>query len=419
MSRKYRVLILGIGQSNFLDQLYGKIKDMDEDDSFKFAINSYDDFSKGITENPNKPYKEYFKFELRNLNRKEFRNTIIKLVFQKIFWTTIYFGIKENLSFKGLKNSIGNLIKVKHFVEQTIVPLQFDVVHVHFCIPEYLLPIYFLKNRVKTICSFWGSDLLRINDSKDIFYQKFFLNKAELITVQTPEMARISYEKISKSLKSKTRCLKFTLSQDIFDNIDRFREDKEMLKKFKEKIGMPSNKIIVSIGHNGFPENNHLKIIDELSKLKDHQLQNFYFFIHASYGANTEYIEKLKEIGFLNIKLITDFFGPIEMAKLRLITDLLIQMPTTDALSAAMTEVLYSDNSVVSASWLPYEEFKRKGVFHFEVNTFADLPQFLNEFRRNKHRQYLQTNNPEKIKQFFFPDVTTPEWIKLYKDILN
>ena len=147
MSRKYRVLILGIGQSNFLNQLYGKIKDLDEDDSFKFAINSYHDFSKGTIENPDKPYKEYFKFEFRTLNRKEFRNTIKKLVFQKIFWTTIYFGIKENLSFKGLKNSIGNLIKVKHFVEQTIVPLQFDIVHLHFCIPEIFTTYIFSQKQ--------------------------------------------------------------------------------------------------------------------------------------------------------------------------------------------------------------------------------------------------------------------------------
>lgn len=417
MPKSYRILILGIGQSNFLDQLYGKVKELDKDNSFKFSINTYKEFFQVERDKHDKPYDKFFEFKPRTLERGEFRKTIIKLAFQRIFWITIYFGIKERSSWKKIKNRIGHIVKVKHLVEQTIIPFQFDIVHIHFCIPEYLLPIYFFKKKMKTVCSFWGSDLLRVNDPKDIFYQKFFLNRVDQITVQTSEMAEILFSKVSRKLKDKTKCLKFTLAQDIFDNIDRFREEKELLNVFKKNIGLPSNKIIVSIGHNGFPENNHIEIINELTQLKNYQLQNFCFFIHASYGASTEYIDKLKQIDFLDIRIITEFFESVKIAKLRLITDLLIQMPTTDALSAAMTEVLYAGNSVLSGSWLPYEEFKRKGIFHSEIKSFDLIPGFLSKFDNNRISKDLQTINRINLKRYFFPDATTPEWIELYKNL--
>ncbi len=57
-----KILILGIGQSNFLNQLYSSIYDID--DSFLFSIDGYREVSKESNNLTNLPYKNYFSFHL-------------------------------------------------------------------------------------------------------------------------------------------------------------------------------------------------------------------------------------------------------------------------------------------------------------------------------------------------------------------
>lgn len=420
MKNKIKILIFGIGQSNFLNQLYGGIKELDYEDKFHFSINTYKEFTDKDVKYENLPYVKIFNFPLKTLNSVEFKKTFFTLMFTKLFWIYLYFGLKADLSWHEIKLKLGHLAKIKYLVDNTIMPLKFDAIHLHYCIPEYLIPVYFINRRIKTICSFWGSDLLRTDGIENITIQREVLKKADIVTIQTPELSKLLWNKLGENLKDKTRILKFTLSKEIFHNIDLYRYDHKAKLNFKKELGLPSNKIIISLGHNGFPENNHLSMINELINLSSAIKEEFVFLVHSSYGANTNYLKEMERIEGLDLTIITDFFGPEKIAKLRLITDLLIQMPTTDALSAAMTEILYAQNSVVSASWLPYQEFKRKGIFHFELNAFKELSQFLINYRNNMEKIKLNNEkNSELIKNYFFPDKTTPAWVKLYKSLVS
>ena len=86
--------------------------------------------------------------------------------------------------------------------------------------------------------------------------------------------------------------------------------------------------------------------------------------VHASYAGNADYFLKLKKLDIqlsqLSVTLIEKYLGFQEIAQLRLITDILIQMPESDALSAAMTEVLYSGNSCVVGERFSPRIFKTK-----------------------------------------------------------
>jgi hypothetical protein len=417
MGRTKRILVLGIGQSNFLNQLYSGI--ILENNDFEFFINEYKEFSKIKKAEKELPYTKFYSFDNSPMSKFGFRKTFLKFGMTKFFWKTIFFELGLGFSFKRIKNVLIDLTKKKYITDRYINPLNFDIIHFHYIVPENLREIYFLSKNTKIICSYWGSDLLRTDGLANYFYVREGLEIANGISVQTMEMAEMLYCKFGRKYQSKLKSLRFTLDTKIFNEIDNYRDEKETIATFKRKYDIPLNTITVMLGHNGFPQNNHLKMINELEKIPKHINAQFSYVIHMSYGASEDYIKKIKELETsLKLIVITDFLGIKEIALFRLCTDLFIQLPTTDALSAAMTEVLFAGKDVVVGSWLPYGFLKRIGINYFEIEEFENLPYFLASYIE-KHKKLELLENRDIIIKELFPHKTTPEWIELYNRILT
>jgi hypothetical protein len=422
MQEKVKILILGIGQSNFLNQLYGDIKKKDKE--FIFFINNYFDLSHGKVESSHLPYEQFYNFNSKIIPKWGIRKTMWDFSKSKLFWEIIFFEISQKKSAVEIKNLLFEFARAKYIAENFINNLNLDIIHFHFCVPENLKELFFLNPKIKTICTFWGSDLMRLTGVRNVFYVAKALEKTNLITIQTPELAEILYCKYGRKLSSKLTNVLFTLNIEIFNEIDYNREDISALNNFKIKHSIPLDKIVVALGHNAFSENNHFLMIEQLKILPKITSSKFVFLIHLGYGGNKEYIELLQEYakteGELHFVIITDFFNIKETALLRLCTDLLIQMPISDALSAAMTEVLYAQNTVVSGAWLPYGLLRRNAVKFLEIENFTELSKILEKFASNYDSiRQSNINNPQFIKNFLFPEKTTPVWIKLFKNIVR
>lgn len=421
MSNKIKILILGIGQSNFLNQLYGEI--IKKDDNLKFYIDNYSDLSNGKIETLNLPYEEFYDFKSEHIPKWELRKIIFDFSKTKLFWEIIFFEISQKKSAKEIKNLLFDFAKAKYRVENFINNLDLDIIHFHFCVPDNLKEIYFLNSKIKTICTFWGSDLMRATGVSNVFYVKKALEISNVITVQTPELSEILYCKYGRKFSLKLTNLLFTLGIKIFDEIDVNRDNISILNDFKKRYSIPLDKIVVALGHNAFSENNHLLMIEQIKILPKKVSCKFVFLLHLGYGGNKKYIDSLQKIAGIEQELhfiiITKFFNSKETALLRLSTDLLIQMPISDALSAAMTEVLYAGNTAVTGAWLPYGILRRNGVRFLEIEKFSELPKTLETFSLN-HNSIKMGNckNSKLIKDLFFPEITTPGWIRLFKNLV-
>lgn len=420
MSRIKRILALGLSQSNFLSQLYGDLCSKYKE-SFAVSINNYYDLSKGQVKIEKNIFSNYYNFEKQKISRKKSIFTFLKLGLKREFWEIFYFEKSQGLTLKEVYFFLKSYAHNKAITEKYILPLNFDVYHFHFCTPDYLKYIHFIPNQNKIICSFWGSDLLRSSGLRNLFYVTKALEKANLITVQTPELAQIIFAKYGRKFQDKTKIVQFTQNTEIYQNIDDLKKDESKLYAFKKKYNIPQTKLVIGVGHNGFKENMHIKILKELQKIPSQVLSEIIVVLHFSYGEKKIYTEMVKD--FINkspmdIIIIYDFLGPEEMASLRISTEIMIHMPISDALSGAMTEVMYAGNQVFAGAWLPYGILRRKGICFEEVGTYEDIPSRIIDYIENKNEIIKRnSSNREAIINNFFPDKTTSDWNNIFQSL--
>lgn len=417
-----KVFVLGHTQSIFINQLYGDIKL--KEDSFIFDI----EYSNSVSQNKINVESEIFdrKINLRGIHVSKLQVliNIFKQFFSNRLWNVIFFEVKQRSSLKNIKSKLYEYGRAKYIANRYISPLNHDIYHFHYCIPQLLLVANFLPKKSKIIMSFWGSDLMSTNGISNIFYVRQALKKATKITLQSPEMARMLAEKYGYDLSEKVVDIRFTISTDIYNNINSFKDAKFELDAFKYKHGINKKDIVISLGHNANKENNHILMIEQIRNIPISYKKNMSFIIHLGYGGDEKYRNELKKIikneTQTNYIIIEDYLEPTEIAKLRLITSIMLQLPVRDALSAAMTEVLYAGNCVIAGGWLPYDILLRNDIGFYKINTFEFLPKVIMDvFDKLKKNDPLFPNNKQKIKSFLFPDTTTKEWISLLRSIHN
>lgn len=412
-------LILGMSQSNFLNQLYGDI--LRHSSEFEFSVDGFYDISKGKVKTK-EIYERRFTFKNQPVNKRELLQSFLAFSLTAFFYKIIYFECKRGKSLNYIFNILKKFARIRSVVHNEILKHPFDIFHYHFMTPQYVETIYFLPKKAKIICSFWGSDLLRNNGEEHFFYVNRALQRANAVTIQTPELGDILFKKFGNSLKFKTHFLRFTINTGIYEEIDNLSDDQTQLVNFKRKYKISENKIVISLGHNGFEENNHQKMIETLKYLPVSILDNCVFLLHFAYGSTDKYFHHIKkllsETKQIHSILIEDYFDKKEIALLRKSTDIFVQMPVSDALSGAMTEVLYAGNIVVYGSWLPYKFFNDIGIKMYKVSSFENLKDKISIIIKNmEYYKNIQKNNADKIKETLFPDSTTPAWIKLFKSI--
>jgi uncharacterized protein with ACT and thioredoxin-like domain len=105
-----------------------------------------------------------------------------------------------------------------------------------------------------------------------------------------------------------------------------------------------------------------------------------------------------------------------EVSQLRIASDIMIQLQTTDMLSASMLEHIYAKNIIITGSWLPYKDLREWGLVYHEVEEVMDIGQklqnvllnfddFISEIKINRSILNQKYNKNEIISQ----------WIDLYE----
>lgn len=287
-----------------------------------------------------------------------------------------------------------------------------DIIVIHFLDLNYLRFINQLKKKTDNIIiHWWGSDLYRSNDRE----------KERLLIIMKQSkrhiLVRGMYNYFTLHFPSETNKIAFsTFGTKLLDTMNYLKTNFDLEKQ--KKFAIPNEKIIISCSYNGSPHQQHFKIIDALSLLSLKMKSDIFLVFPMTYGCDANYIQevekKIKSSG-INYLIITKYLTSEDLALLRLITDITINIQVSDAFSASIRESLYAGNIVIVGEWLPYEEIKEWGVFFIQTSTTnlkATIENTLVNF--NQIKRYTENNNKVIYQKCSWPSVIS-DFINSYE----
>jgi hypothetical protein len=415
------ILSLGLGQSNFLNQLYGALKK--EDASLRFSIDRVYDISEGKRQPKNELFEQEYDFSGEEYAPSTRFVSTLKILFQLFFWRSLFFELKHKRSFTTVKRHYLTRMIYQSAVDKKILPLNHDIYHFHYCTPYNLRYLFHLPRSAKVICSFWGSDLYRNRDERTLFYVKNALERANVISIQTPEMGEALLKRYGEKLRPKLRFALFAQEVAIYDKIDVLQKSPDRLAAFKTKLGIPQTNTVIAVGYSATSAFHHIEVLKTIQKLPPDVLENLTVVLSLTYQREANYLRELQAfcdtVRSFQIVQLHNFLNFEEVAALRVITDIQIQMPVSDALSGSVTEVLYAENVVIAGDWLPYAIFERRKISFYKVSGYLELEKLLPRIVKDLRLVKLKNvGNKAGIRAYFFPETTSRAWLKIYRDII-
>ncbi len=364
--------------------------------------------------NPSSPYiMQYIENVLKPLGFDVFMQFDYSELSDDVRYFYIEYKINQILFFKNndkkifLFPFIGKWIKRFYNFKILNRYAPYDFIHVQYVTFERLMKNLIIKKSVQTklFASFWGSDLLRVSD-RTLLLEKIFLRNYNYITADSYSMVE-RYNNFFGNTKNKLDIVYYGVS--LIPYIDRWLSEK---KQCLNDLSIPKDKIVISIGYNGLPQQQHDKVINVLNVLENKK--DYFLLIQSSYGnEDVVYKQKLKTIldnsGF-QYKIISNYLTMDELAKLRVITDVFINAQTTDAFCNSIKEYMYSKTQIINASWLHYPEID---TLQLKINEFSNFDQIPSLLEKQVNEEELEWNR-EIIGKNSSWETCRQRWAKIY-----
>jgi hypothetical protein len=291
---------------------------------------------------------------------------------------------------------------------------QGDIVDIQWCghyYAKYMTNIK--KRRVKIVATLFGSDLYRsTNEQKRV--QKRIFEVADKIVMGVNMVQE--FEKHFPGHDKKINFAQYgssrlTLVKEINNTQSRI--------VLREKYGISEKKIVVTVGYNAKPEQQHTLFLRQIEKTPKHIKEKLFLIFPLTYGAkdNGAYFEELNKmidnIGIENYR-ICHRISDVEMAETKVISDITVNMQTTDALSSSIKEAFVAGDVLLVGDWLPYDVYNEIGAYFFRSNTANFGPIFLDIVQNYELHSQKCKQNSQIIMNFASWDAVMPQFLKNY-----
>jgi len=365
-------------------------------------------FRKEFAEN----MKKYFDIEFDILctgNANHYYNDINK-IFNNIYY------IKNN------RNLIKRIPKLRVLYNRILIRKiiknldTYSICHIHSVSPFYGLIIDDLKRTCKhLVTSYYGSDFYRTTLLEKKL-QKKILEKSDVITFTNKKMMGHFNKFYLNRFKEKTRIIRFGLSP--LEHINLFK--KKSIKLMRKEFNIPSDAFVVTCGYKASNALQVEKILSQLGLVKNLLPENVFLILPMTYGEKEVVIKVenvLKQLKF-NYLIIKQFLSNENVAKLRLISNVFINVPISDQLSGSMQEYIYANNVILTGDWLPYNIFYENGISLIKVSSLEEIGEKTVEIIRN-YGEYKNRNleSKEKILELCSWESNAIKWNELYEKL--
>jgi len=412
-----KILLIGAEVTDFLNPLAKKLKDLGYTVDL-LELRAVSRNSTSITESYSSAV-EYAEISGKRIKIVH----VIKYLFKKELFQnwikTIFINCLEGKCriIKGFKNSL----KHQHSREQfSSILNKYDIINFHSLNLGTLSFIDCIEQDKKIILSFWGSDLYQTSGLKNYYELLRSVNRANKIAVLNYEMEKVVLAKFGSELKNKIVHTALGIDDKIFDLMDNSKKERPELN-FLKKYNIPENKIRITVGYCGSLVCNHLLILDELEKIEHKIKEKIHLLVPMTYGNFTEeYVQEVKsglDRTKISYTIFNKFLSLDEVAKLRVNSDIMIQMNKSDGFNTSVREALYAENILISAVWLPYSLLRLENIFFYETD-FAKLGETVT-FVLNNYEQIKNSleANPIKAKKLTAFSQNFQPWLRLFDSL--
>ncbi|KAA9041474.1 glycosyltransferase [Ginsengibacter hankyongi] len=275
---------------------------------------------------------------------------------------------------------------------------QYDVILIQgFWLPNCYVFSKLNKQNIFSVGAIWGSDFYKRQENEYKIFST--IDHCDLLVISTQEMVR-DVLKVKQVDQSKIRNCFFGLAP----LLPLFQLQNITGKESKKILGFNEDDFIIICGYNGSPNLQHHKIISMLSQIGSKLPAKTKVILPITYGGSNEYkmeIKKELKASGLEHVIYENFLSDEKIAHLRKATDLMIQIPITDAFSGSLQEHLFAQNIVIAGNWLPYHSLKDKGIYYETIDSVTELKEkllFVFENLTDIKNKVIQSNTAEKFK---------------------
>ena len=294
----------------------------------------------------------------------------------------------------------------------------FDVCHIHSLNEgSILLGKIVGKFCKRMISNYWGSDWMRADESIR-FRQEELLRISDYIVSDSKDICSQINKFFLGEFDQSVRFIRF--KTPVIEEIRQGHVTEHEKRRFVEKYQIGCGKIILVCGYNGNPAHQHLAVFDALEQLPDTVKASIFIVIPATYGGTEQYIcelnERLKNSGIQSL-VIKDYLSELEVACLRSVTDIFINMQKTDAYSGTILEYTYLNKIVINGNWLNYSDLEKAGAFYKKVDKIEELTSVIERtVTFFKEEQGKFSDNTQAVDSFQTPFERNELWKDLYQN---
>jgi len=297
----------------------------------------------------------------------------------------------------------------------TSLSSDFDAVNIHFAEPIYrhLAPALRLRGK-KLITSIWGSDLLRAGPSalRDLGHT---MNASDIVTTNNPEILQkiVSYY---PEMLTRARIVPFGLrSLDVIAAL----QQSESLEESRRKLNVPSGKLVVTCGYNAIPEQRHAMMIQAVARVSVAAKSRLFVLIPMTYPDNKAYrdeIRKLIKATEIECRILDEKLTIQDVARLRIVSDYVVNVQTTDSLSASIQEHLFAGSSVIVGKWLPYGFLERMGISLRKIENVDEITDALEKAALVADVRRVMPVYADEIYNYSSWSSNARRWLQLYRE---
>lgn len=249
----------------------------------------------------------------------------------------------------------------------------------------------------KLIIAYAGSDYYNVDDKIRIDNKKL-ISKAKYLVFGNPYMAEnfVNYYKDYNS--------KIFIASVGLHNLDLIKKIKktEAIDQTKAILGVPDNKIIISIGYTGDKRHRQLDFVEMIGQNFTNEIKKkIFLLVPMTYIKTEKYIKEIKnkaEHYNIKYKIFDEILSDSDVCRLRICTDIAVHIATMDQSSGSMLEHLFSQNVVIAGNWLPYKFWDDLRLYSYRVTeneilekvllTINNLKEEKEKFKRNSQIIY-------------------------------